>query len=315
MPVASKRKVEAHTAAPITPAEPDPHLEQPELSPQIKVTALVFSYDSAPALRRCLTALDGSNDRASIEILVVDCGSHDESAQLDSEFSNVTMLRLPRYFGRTKALNIGTRTAAGEHLLFMTPEVEVLPTTIPALLARLESDPEAAAVCPLLLDTDSHPVRQFFRLPTPSSGRDEPEPAAVDQSTEAATVEGANFNAFLVRKFFVKGINYLDERYGDSWSDAELCFQIRRASRKTLALPQVTALFTAAPPYAETARTILAADRIHGAATYFAKHYGAASGLIFRIKAILRALFSFRFPLFIALVSQEKIDGSQSAIL
>jgi GT2 family glycosyltransferase len=314
MPVASKRKVEARKAAPIVAVEPEPQLQEIDLPPAIKVTALVFSYDSAPALRRCLAALEGSNDRPSIEILVVDCGSHDESAQLDSEFSSVTILRLPRYFGRTKALNIGTRTAAGEFLLFMTPEVEVLPTTIPALVARLESDPETVAVCPLLLDTQAQTAEQFFRLPTPDTGL-EPRPITVDKAAEVFPVEYATFQAFLVRKFFVKGLNYLDERYGDSWSDAELCFQIRRSARNTLALPQVTALYTPGSPYAETARTILAADRVHGAAVFFAKHYGFATGLLFRVKAILKALLTFRLPLFAALISGTKIDGSQSTIL
>jgi len=314
MPVASKRRVEAHKAAPIVAAEPEPLLEPVDLPPVIKVTALVFSYDSAPALRRCLTALEGSNDRASIEVLVVDCGSHDESAQLDTEFANITMLRLPRYFGRTKALNIGTRTAAGEYLFFMTPEVEVLPTTIPSLLARLEADADAVAVCPILLDTETRPADQFFRLPTPSSG-DNLTSMDIDKAAEVVQVEYATFQAFLVRKFFLKGLNYLDERYGDSWSDAELCYQIRRVSRKTLALPQVTALYTPGSPYAESARTILAADRIHGAAVFFGKHYGFASGLIFRVKAILQALFTFRLPLFAALISGAKIDGSQTAIL
>ncbi|MGB6941617.1 MAG: glycosyltransferase [Bryobacteraceae bacterium] len=313
MPVASKRK-EARKAAPIVAVEPEPKLQEMDLPPAIKVTALVFSYDSAPALRRCLAALEGSNDRASIEILVVDCGSHDESAQLDSEFSNVTMLRLPRYFGRTKALNIGTRTSAGEYLLFMTPEVEVLPTTIPALLARLESDPETVAVCPLLVDTQAHTAEQFFRLPTPATGVDLT-PVAVEKTAEVFPVEYATFQAFLVRKFFVKGLNYLDERYGDSWSDAELCYQIRRVSRKTLALPQVTALYTPGPPYAESAQTILAADRIHGAAVFFGKHYGLASGILFRIKAIFGALFTLKLPLFAALISGAKIDGSQTEIL
>src|SRR5271156_1055865 len=130
MPIASKRKVEARKEAPVIEAEPieQPLAEQPAPSP--KVTALVFSYDSAPALRRCVAALEGSNDRATIEILVVDCGSPDESPQIDSEFPGITILRLPRYFGRTRALNIGTRTAAGEFLLIMTPDVEVLPTTV-----------------------------------------------------------------------------------------------------------------------------------------------------------------------------------------
>jgi len=314
MPVASKRRVEARKAAPIVAVEPEPQLQEIDLPPVVKVTALVFSYDSAPALRRCLAALEGSNDRASIEILVVDCGSHDESAQLDSEFSSVTMLRLPRYFGRTKALNIGTRTASGEYLLFMTPEVEVLPTTIPALVAHLESDPETVAVCPILVDTRTQPAQQFFRLPTPATGLDLT-PVSVDKTAEVFPIEYATFQAFLVRKFFLKGLNYLDERYGDSWSDAELCYQIRRVSRKTSALPQVTALFTPGSPYAESARTILAADRVHGAATFFGKHYGFASGLLFRIKSILAALVTFRIPLFAALISGTKIDGSQNVIL
>jgi len=314
MPIASKRKTEARKEAPIVEAEAEPRPQQEEQPPARKVTALIFSYDSAPALRRCLAALEGSNDRASIEILVVDCGSHDESPQLDSEFPEVTILRLPRYFGRTKAVNIGTRTAAGEYLLVLTPEVEVLPTTVPALLARLESDSEAVAVAPLLLDTDANPTAQFFRLPTPDSGV-ELRPVEVDKSAEAVGVEYATFQALMVRKYFVKGINYLDERYGEFGADAELCYQIRRAARKTLALPQVTALYTPCSPYSAAAETILAADRVHGAAVYFGKHYGFLTGLLFRIKSALQALVTLRLGLFAALVSGSRIDGSQTVIL
>lgn len=314
MPIASKRKTEVRKESPIIEAEAEPRPQQEELPPPPKVTALIFSYDSAPALRRCLAALEGSNDRSNIEILVVDCGSHDESPQLDSEFPQTTILRLPRYFGRTRTLNIGSRTAAGEYLLFMTPDVEVLPTTVPALLARLESDSDAVAVAPLLLDTDAKPAEQFFRLPTPQTGT-HLVPVDVDKSAEAVDVEYATFQALLVRKYFVRGINYLDERYGEFGGDAELCYQIRRAARKTLALPQVTALYTPCSPYSASAETILAADRVHGAAVYFGKHYGFLTGLLFRIKSALGALFTGRLGLFAALVSGSKIDGSQTAIL
>ena len=314
MPVAAKKKQEK-VAAPIIEAEPSPKALQEEQAPAKKVTALVFSYDNAPGLRRCLAALENSNDRQLIEILVVDCGSHDESPGMDSEFPNVTMLRLPRYFGRTKALNIGTRTAAGEVLFFLTPEVEVMPTTIPALLARLEGDSEVAAVCPLLVDTEANPAGQFFRLPTPATGADVI-PVHAEKTVEAATVEYANFLALMIRKYFVKGINYLDERYGDFGGDAELCWQIRRAGKKTVVLPPVTALYTPArAEYSASAETTLEADRLHGIATFFGKHYGFMSGVIFRVKAILKALVTLRLPLFMALASGSKIDGSQSAIL
>ena len=313
MPIATKRKVEAKKAAPIV-EEPASQPLPVEEAPAIKVTALIFSYDSAPALRRCLGALEASNDRALIEILVVDCGSHDESPQLDTEFSNITILRLPRYFGRTKALNIGTRTATGDYLFFLSPEVEVLPTTIPALVSQLEADSNVMAVCPLLLDTESKPAQQFYLLPTPASGL-ALSPVAINTTAETIPVEYATFQAFLVRKYFVKGINFLDERYGDSWSDVELCYQIRRASRQTLVLPQATALYTANSPYSAGSETILTADRIHGAAVYFSKHYGFMAGLGFRIKEIFKALFTVQMGLFLALISGSKIDGSQSDIL
>jgi GT2 family glycosyltransferase len=314
MPIATKRKSEARKESPILEAEAEPRPLEEELPPTPKVTALVFSYDSAPALRRCLAALESSNDRSLIEILVVDCGSHDESPQLDSEFPGIIILRLPRYFGRTRALNIGTRTATGEFLFFVTPEVEVLPTTVPSLLARLESDSEAVAVAPLLLDTESHPASQFFLLPTPQTGT-ELTPVAIDTSAESVSVEYATFQALLVRKYFVKGINYLDERYGEFGADAELCYQIRRAARKTLVLPQVTVLYTPCSPYSSAAETILAADRVHGVAVYFGKHYGFLTGLLFRIKSALGALFTMRLGLFGALISGSKIDGSQTTIL
>jgi len=314
MPIATKRKAEAKKSAPIVEAEPQPKPLEVEQAPSPKVTALVFSYDSAPALRRCLAALEGSNDRALIEILVVDCGSHDESPQLDTEFPEITILRLPRYFGRTKALNIGTRTAVGEYLFFLTPEVEVLPTTIPALLAKIESESDVMAVCPVLVDTEARPAPQFFQLPTPSTGLDVSS-VTIDPAAEAVEVEYATFQAFLVRKYFVKGINYLDERYGESLSDAELCYQIRRSSRKTLALPRVTALLTPGSPYSEASNTIFEADRIHGGAVYFGKHYGFLNGLVFRLKSIVKALFTLRLGLFAAIISASKIDGSQSEIL
>jgi glycosyltransferase involved in cell wall biosynthesis len=313
MPLAAKRKQEKIATPIVAEPAPEPLLEEQEPAP--KVTALVFSYDNAPGLRRCLTALENSNDRRIIDILVVDCGSHDESPGMDSEFPNITILRLPRYFGRTKALNIGTRTANSEFLFYLTSEVEVMPTTIPTLLARLENDPEAAAVCPLLMDTQANTPDQFFRLPTPSTGTSLIA-TPIDKSAEAVPVEYATFQAFLIRKYFVRGINYLDERYGEFGGDAELCWQIRRTAKKTLVLPQVTALYTPLKPsYSTSAQTLLAADCTHGAAVFFGKHYGFLSGLMFRIKSILNALLTLRLSLCVALISGTKIDGSQSTIL
>ena len=95
-----------------------------------------------------------------------------------------------------------------------------------------------------------------------------------------------------------------------------MCWQIRRTGKKTLVLPRVTALHTPLrAEYSASAQTLLDADRIHGTAVYFGKHYGFLSGLTFRVKSILNALFTLRLSLFMSLVTGTKIDGSQSTIL
>lgn len=285
-----------------------PDSSTPETKPQPRVTALVVSYYSVEALRRCLAALEKSKDREALEIIVVDKGSRDGSATIDSEFPHIAMLRLPRNFGNAKALNIGMRTAAAELIFFLVPDVEVQPDTIVQLANRLDADPDAVAVCPRVHED------QFYRLPTPDKGAVLP-PAPLDQDADMAPVEGATFDAMMARKYFVRGINFLDEKYGEYWADVDLCFQIRRSGKKVLALPRVICGYTPRPDrFPENALKLLEADKVTGGARYFGKYYGFFSGLLFRVKESLKALFSFSLGLFVAILSGRKVDGTQSEL-
>jgi GT2 family glycosyltransferase len=296
-------------------------MEEPPNPP--RVTALIVSYNNAAALRRSIQALERSAGREALEILVVDNGSQDECPRLDAVFPGVVFLRLPRNFGKTKALNIGMRTAAAELIFFLEPEVEVQPETVSALADKLDADSEAAAVCPLVTDQDGAVPPQVFRLPAAQAlygiwkGSDEFEAQEIDLAAARQVVEYAPFQALLVRKYFLKGLNYLDGRYGESGADLELAFQIRRAGRKILILPGVKAVRSASPAVVPSAaaRSLVSADLCAGYAGFLSKHYGFASGLWFRIRAALSALLAFRFASFIALLSGQKIDGSQSIAL
>lgn len=279
------------------------------------VTALVYSYNNVEGLRRCLAALEASTARAIMEIVVVDKGSQDESPTLDTDFPSAHFLRMPRFFGNTKALNIGMRTGVGELVFFLSPEIEIAPDTIANLVARLEADQESVAVAPLIVDEHGKPVEQAFRLPTTQTGANLI-PVVVPAGTSPVEVEYHPFQAMMARKYFIRGINYLDERFGEFGADAELCFQIRRAGRKVKVLSDLSVTRTPFPvKRSDSAATLFEADRVNGLAVYFGKHFGFVSGLSFRIGRILAALFSFKLPLLMELVSLSKIDGSQNAVL
>lgn len=281
-----------------------------------RVTALIVARDRAADLRRCLSALEASHDRAALEVLVVDSGSRDDTPAVAAEFPNITTLRLPKHFGRTKALNIGIRTAKGDFVFLIDPGVEVAPDTISRLLGRIAADDAVGAVCPY--------VETAFPLPDPAAlaeawrtGRlpgATPVPPAGGE-VEAAYPAGA---PMLVRRLFLKGMNYLDERFGEHWADLELCRQLRGAGKKILVLPEVRVSLPESG-HAIPTGAVYSADCAIGAGAYVAKHFGWAAGFRFRLAAVLHVLgrvVTFRQPGYNfrrlnALVAGSKIDGTQ----
>ena len=298
----------------IAPPEPAERVEPEPI--QLKVTAVLIACDQEAALRRSIAALEASEDRERLEILQVDCGSRDGSPRLDADYPSLGMLRLPHNFGATRAVNIATRTAKGEFLFLLAPGVEVEPGTVSKLAALLDADETLTAVCPLLVDENGSLVSRIRKIPTRASlgaacKGEAHELIRIDTAAESVDVEYPGRRALMVRKKFIQGMNYLDDHYGEFWSDADLAMQIRRGGKKIRLYPGIRAT-DRAPEEQGKLTGLLAADRVIGAARFLGKYDGFFSGLTFRLAATLKALIRFDFSQFAALVSGQKLDGTQS---
>ncbi len=269
-----------------------------------RVSAVLVGFNQAAELRRAIEALERSQQRERLEILVVDCGSGDESPQLDVHYPAINLLRMPHHFGATKAMNIATRTAKAELVFFLSPFVEVLPETVVSLASKLDDDTSAAAVCPLLVDPEGNPVPQVFRSSTGGE--------LVVMEAGADTVNFPSREALLVRKGFLRGINYFDERFGEFGADLDLAMQIRRQGKKIRVFPELRVTrHPGADPLPGDA--LVESDRIVGVGALVGKYQGFFAGLRFRLAAILKALLHFDLKLVSLLVQGQKLDGSQSA--
>ena len=302
-------------------------LEQPESLPLL-VCALIVSHNCAEALRRSVAALEASKNRAQIEILVVDNGSQDASRQMDSEFPEINVLRLPHFCGLTKARNIGIRTAKAEHLLILEPGVEVEPDTAMALVEKLESDSSALAVCPTVVDASGASISKMYRLPTADQvAAHWEDPASLPTVDDPASMELHDGKAILLRRNTIQGMNYLDQKFGEHWGDVELAFQIKRAGKKIVmaAGEKVRLDRSSAPlwrPTESADKAAFAADAANGAAVYLGKHYGFGASLSCRLKVVFGALlrtitfqdFGYSFSLLSRTISAYKIDGSSQQL-
>jgi hypothetical protein len=262
---------------------------------------VIVSLQRVDSLRQSLEMLGDTH-----QVIVVDNGSSDGAATLDDEFPAVQYSRLPKNFGLTKALNIGLRSIEGEYILCLHDDTRITAEAVSHLADFLEAHPDAGAVCPLLTDDSGNPVPQVRALPTPSNP--DPEltlPTATGDEITVGCVSGA---AIMFRGFFLRALSAIDERYGTYGGTVEICQQMRRASKKVVIFRGVTAIHEGLR--SPVPASALAADRAAGTATFIGKHYGFISGLIYRLKTGLSALFTLRFSLLAAAISGQKIDGT-----
>ncbi len=260
---------------------------------------VVVSHNRVEDLRRCLESIERSEGRAALQVIVVDNGS--DLTELDHEFPNVQWIRLPKNFGLTKAWNLGWRAADAEYVFFLHDDTEVEPGTVLRLAEALDSNAEAAAVCPLLVDDEGRPAPQLGSLPP--SGVWMPAPA----SSESLPVEYPRGAALMVRVFLIKAIRQIDERYGQFGGDADLAAQIRRSARKILLIPSERVRHRGG----EGSSGLLQADFQNSRAVFLGKYQGFAAGLQARIGAVFGALFGFRLGELKYLLGGQKIDGTQ----
>ena len=261
---------------------------------------VVVSRNRVVEFRRCLEAIEACDGRADYQVIAVDNGSSDGSALLIDEFPNVQFIRLPKNFGLTKALNLGWRAADAEYVFFLHDDTVVQPAAIRILASALDSRADAAAVCPLLVDSQGHPAPQLGNLPPDGTWR----PAQPGAPTEVEYARGA---ALMFRVYFIKALRQIDERYGQFGADADLAAEIRRANRKILLVPSAVVQHEGRGAYSAVEK----ADFLNARAVFLGKYNGMAAGLQARLGAVLGPLAGFRFGELKYTLGAQKIDGTQ----
>ena len=263
----------------------------------------MVSHNRVERLRRCLRAVEASEERERLQVIVVDNGSYDGSAQLDDEFPNVQFIKLPKNFGLTKALNLGWRAADAPYVLFLHEDTEPEPSVARRLADVLDARADAAGACPLLVDEQGNPAPQLGHLPPDGLWQ-----AAHPQGSEPFAVNYPRGAALMMRVHVIKAIRQIDEHYGQFGSDADLSEQVRRASKKILLVPEVRVRHHGQDGYSSEEQ----ADFLLGRAVWLGKYEGFAAGLKARIAAILGPLAGFKLAQLKYTLPGQKIDGTKA---
>jgi glycosyltransferase involved in cell wall biosynthesis len=115
-----------------------------------RVTAYIPAYNVSEYLARTIEGLLAQT-HAFDEVLVIDDGSRDDSAEIASRYPRVTLIKHPSNKGLAAARNTALRAARNELVASVDADVVADPTWIAKLLPHLD-DPKVAGTGGILIE-------------------------------------------------------------------------------------------------------------------------------------------------------------------
>src|ERR1044072_2062198 len=93
---------------------------------------------------------------ADVEVIVVDDGSHDDTAQVCSQLAGIKYVRLERNQGVAAARNVGVMHSEGEYISFLDDDDMRLPGSIDLQARLLDENQNAGFTCGAMLMADQN---------------------------------------------------------------------------------------------------------------------------------------------------------------
>jgi hypothetical protein len=138
-----------------------------DMKPNLSVSVIIVNWNARDFLRDCLRSLADRVSEYPLEIIVVDNGSIDGSAEcVEREFPRVQLIRNQSNLGFARANNIAIRQSNGRYVCLINSDVKVLKDCITHLVDYCEQHHDVGMVGPCVFGADGRRQRSCRGFPT-----------------------------------------------------------------------------------------------------------------------------------------------------
>lgn len=262
------------------------------------ISIIVVNYNTKEMLLNCLRSIYENVAGFSYQLIVVDNGSQDGSAQaVRDRYPAARLIALSRNLGFARANNLAISEAEGDYLGFVNSDAILERGALKALIDFMETVPQAGLACGQLLNSDGSRQNSFSNYPSlasellnksmlkllfparyPSKRQDYSEPRPVE------AVIGA---FFVARKQAVDEVGVMDEEYFLFLEETDWSLRMARAGWGVYYLPQARAYHL----QGGSLRQDPLAGRVEfyrARYTYFRKHQGIWSARLLKLGLMVR---------------------------
>jgi GT2 family glycosyltransferase len=206
------------------------------------VTIVLVNWNGLEITSAAVRAVIDGTRGVSYEIVLIDNGStRDASVQeLPRRFPTVTFIPNPSNFGFSRAVNQGTRLAAGRYVLALNNDTRVVGNAVGEAVAYMDAHTDVGALGVLHLNDDEEQSKQpsAYDAPTPLSEllliarlRTPPAPDAAVLYTER-DVDWVCGSFLMIRRACFDQVGLLDEEFFAYDEDIDWCSRARHAGWK-----------------------------------------------------------------------------------
>lgn len=264
------------------------------------VSVIIVNWNTKDLLKACLASVFADVAGREVEVLVIDNGSSDGSAEMvEREFPRVKLQCNQMNEGFAKPNNDGMRVAGGTYILLLNSDTVVRSGAVAALVSFMDRHPDAGACGPRLVNPDGSTQRSVKGFPTlwthlcdmlfldkafPRSrllGRGEMAYFSYDSVEEVDHVMAA---AFLVRRGVLEGVGLFDEHFTIYYNDMDWCYRIRKRGWKIWYVPTAAIVHYRGQTVNKLNRDFACVEEMYNnVMLYYLKHHGRWSVVVYRL--------------------------------
>jgi N-acetylglucosaminyl-diphospho-decaprenol L-rhamnosyltransferase len=210
----------------------------------MNLSIIIVNFNTKHFLGKCLKSLDLSKDNLTKEIIIVDNGSSDGTADfIKVEHPSKILVQLSKNIGFAAGNNAGAKTAGGKYLLFLNPDTEVEPDALEKMFNKMDSSKNIGALGPKLLYPDGTlqlSCRKFYTLKSIAvrrtllnrifnSNRLNVEHLMSDwDHNTSRKVDWVLAACMMIPKSLLERVGCFDEKYRLYFEDVDLCYRINQ---------------------------------------------------------------------------------------
>jgi GT2 family glycosyltransferase len=206
------------------------------------LSIIIVSFNARDDLARCLDSILAAPPAEAHEIIVVDNGSRDASAETARQRPGVRVIENGANVGFARANNVGIRASSGDRLLLLNSDTVVPAGAIDRLMSELDADPSVAVVGPRLVGDHGEAELSYGRMigPLNELRQKRLSRGPIDALTRTRLypdwVSGA---CLLVRRADAEAVGLFDERFFMYTEDVDFCAMVRARGRRILFAPEI----------------------------------------------------------------------------